>query len=94
MAAERKLEDWSCRTAKEKGCEHIKLTDSAKNGLPDDLFLTPNGRVFFVEFKAPRGRAAALQDWWYERLIRMGFSVYRNVKTKERFASILAQMLD
>jgi len=58
------------------GGEAIKLTSPNNAGLPDRLVLLPNGRMFFVELKAPGKKPRPLQTRQIERLKELGFSVY------------------
>lgn len=52
----------------------IKLSPAAYVGIPDRLVLLPGGFVCFVEVKKPRGGVIApLQNWWRDRLTRLGF---------------------
>lgn len=53
----------------------IKLL-STVSGLPDRLVLEPEGRAFFVEFKSKAQKPRALQIYWHNKLIRLGFKVY------------------
>ena len=41
-------------------------------GWPDRVTILPNGRVVFMEFKTPDGRASVHQELWIERLRRLG----------------------
>lgn len=50
---ESKIESTVCRYAASKGCYVRKFKAPGQRGVPDRLFLTPNGVVFFIEFKAP-----------------------------------------
>ena len=43
-----------CNYAKRKGCYVRKFVSTAHRSVPDRLFITPAGRVFFVEFKRPK----------------------------------------
>lgn len=54
----------------------IKLVSPSMNGLPDRLVLLPNGRVAFVEFKAPGEKMRPLQLIRKKLLESLGFAVY------------------
>lgn len=56
-----------CAYAKSKGCLTLKLSGQNQKGQPDRMFLH-NGRVLFIEFKAPGKLPTALQLRWIERL--------------------------
>lgn len=45
-------------------------------GVPDRIVVLPEGRVVFVELKAPGKRPRPLQEWWAERLQDRGHQVY------------------
>lgn len=44
--------------AKEHGCWHAKFKSSNNRGVPDRIYITPDGVVFFIEFKKPSKRTA------------------------------------
>ena len=56
-----------CAYAKTKGCLTLKLSGQNQKGQPDRMFLF-QGRVMFIEFKAPGKRLTALQARWLDRL--------------------------
>ena len=60
-----------CAYAKAKGCIVMKLSGQNQRGQPDRLFVR-DGRVLFVEFKAPGKRPTALQERWISDLRRQG----------------------
>lgn len=64
MGRESEIETAVCRYAKTKGCYVRKFSSPSNVGVPDRLFITPGGVVFFVEFKAPGKHPTALQ--WRE----------------------------
>lgn len=43
--------------AKSLGCWHAKFKSSNNRGVPDRIFITPDGDVFFIEFKSPKRKA-------------------------------------
>ena len=61
-----------CAYAKSKGCLTLKLSGQNQKGQPDRMFLH-NGRVMFIEFKAPGKRLTALQARWLYRLADHAF---------------------
>lgn len=63
-AIERKV----CAYAKQRGCEVYKFVSPGRRGVPDRMFVTPKGKVFFIEFKAPTGKMTALQKREIEKL--------------------------
>lgn len=69
------LERSCCRLAAARGCWAVKLWPTVA-GLPDRLILLPNGRAWFVEFKAPgAGRVSPQQRAAAARLNRLGYLV-------------------
>ncbi len=74
---ERMLERALVRAVAVRGGMAVKLASPCYNGLPDRLVLLPEGRMFFVEVKAPRrGVLGSLQVHRHQELRRLGFSVY------------------
>jgi hypothetical protein len=68
---ESNIERAVCAYAKNKGCLSLKLSGQNQRGQPDRMFLY-QGRVLFVEFKAPGKRPTALQERWIDDLRRQG----------------------
>ena len=66
------IEQAVCAYAKAKGCLSLKLAGQNQKGQPDRMFLH-QGRVLFVEFKAPGKRPTALQARWLDRLAHHTF---------------------
>lgn len=56
-----------CAYAKAKGCLVMKLAGPNQNGQPDRMFIK-DGKVLFIEFKAPGKHPTGMQSWWLERL--------------------------
>lgn len=61
-----------CDYAREQGCVVVKLAGANQKGQPDRMFLR-DGRVLFIEFKAPKGRPTPLQLKWLKKLRKQGF---------------------
>ncbi|MBO6204520.1 MAG: VRR-NUC domain-containing protein [Selenomonas sp.] len=53
-----------------------KFTSPGFDGMPDRLVLLPNGRIGFVETKAPGKKPRPLQEARHNLLRRLGFKVY------------------
>lgn len=66
------IEKAICDYARKNGCMVMKLAGPNQKGQPDRMFLK-QGRVLFLEFKAPGKRPTALQDRWMTRLKQQGF---------------------
>jgi hypothetical protein len=62
MGQESKIEAKVTKYAREKGCYTRKFKSPGNRGVPDRLFMTPTGVVFFIEFKAPGKQPTALQQ--------------------------------
>lgn len=45
-----------------------KFVSPGTNGVPDRIFITPQGQVFFVEFKNEKGKLSAQQEYEIQRL--------------------------
>jgi len=48
---EKQIEERVCNYAKEKGWLTLKFTSPARAAVPDRLFISPRGKIMFVEFK-------------------------------------------
>ncbi|MDX9798989.1 MAG: VRR-NUC domain-containing protein [Bacteroidales bacterium] len=66
-------QSWS-EKAKKKGWYSVKIIQASKNGMPDRMYLK-NGMIFFVEFKAKKGKLSKLQEYRISELRRMNFHV-------------------
>ena len=64
-----------CAYAKSRGCLVMKLAGPNQKGQPDRMFVK-NGRVLFIEFKAPGKKPTALQMKWISDLFLQGMSAY------------------
>ena len=60
-----------CAYAKAKGCLVMKLAGPNQKGQPDRMFIK-DGRVLFIEFKAPGKLPTALQLKWLDDLTAQG----------------------
>lgn len=58
---------------KKAGWVVLKLTVVSYAGFPDLLCLKKPGRVAFVEVKKPGNNPTALQKYWLDFLLKMGF---------------------
>ena len=47
------VENKAYEYARSRGCWHAKFKSANNRGVPDRIFITPNGAVFFIEFKKP-----------------------------------------
>jgi len=58
---EKKLEAKIVKIAKELGYLTYKFTSPSNRGVPDRIFISPYGHVFFMEFKSEKGKLTNLQ---------------------------------
>ena len=65
------IEKAVCDYAKKQGCITMKLSGANQRGQPDRMFIK-NGRVLFIEFKAPGKLPTALQTRWLADLSTEG----------------------
>lgn len=73
---EKTIEKKVCDYAVKRGCYVRKFTSPARRGVPDRLFITPHGRVFFIEFKSPTGSTTVLQQRELRAIRERGVSAF------------------
>lgn len=73
---EKDIERYLCKLVSERGGLAIKQARTGVAGFPDRLVLTPNGKVFFVELKAPGEKPRKLQLHRISQLKNLNFNVY------------------
>ena len=73
---ERDIEKRVCAFAKAKGCLCYKFTSPSKRSVPDRMFITPNGDVFFVEFKRLKQKPTPSQAVEIEKIRVKGVKVF------------------
>ena len=71
--SERSIEQTLARAVRQAGGLAIKLTSPSLQGLPDRLILLPEGRVCFVEVKAPGAKPKPHQARRHAQLAALGF---------------------
>lgn len=64
------------KNAKKAGGIALKFVSPGHAGVPDRLVLLPNGRMGFVEVKAPDKQPRPLQAASHKKLRALGFKVY------------------
>lgn len=57
------------------GGKALKFISPGMNGVPDRIVLLPQGRVVFVELKAPGKKLRAIQELRKKQLEKLGFRV-------------------
>ena len=75
MGKESKLEHDIKAYAEDCGCLFLKFVSPGLRGVPDRILLGPNGRMVFMELKAPKGQLRPNQVRMIERLRTMGHEV-------------------
>ena len=70
------IEEKLTKAVKQNGCVCWKFTSPGTAGVPDRIILMPEGRIAFVEVKAPGEKPRPLQLSRHRLLRRLGFKVY------------------
>jgi hypothetical protein len=73
---EKKIEQTVKDYARSKGFLAYKWVSPNHVGVPDAIFIAPNGKVFFVEFKREGAKATAMQLREHERMRANNAEVY------------------
>ncbi len=73
---EKALEHKLVTEIKRVGGLALKFISPGFDGVPDRLILFPDGKMAFVEVKAPGKKPRALQKARHRQLRQLGFSVY------------------
>ena len=73
---EKKVEKALVRMLWNLGCESSKFVSPNCRGVPDRLFITEEGRVFFAELKTIKGRLSSLQEIQIKKLKELKQEVY------------------
>ncbi len=75
---EKEVEKYLCRQIKnELFGWALKFVSPGQNGVPDRVVLIPQGRIYFVETKAPNKKLRKLQGYVCNKIRALGFSVLR-----------------
>lgn len=73
---EKEIEQALVKAVRARGGTCPKLTSPGMDGMPDRLVLLPQGRISFVEVKAPGKKPRPLQIHRHEELRNLGFQVF------------------
>ena len=76
---------------KRLGGFYIKLSPEWLAGIPDRMVLLPKATIFFIELKRPRGKDRPKQPRIRQKLINLGFRVYKIDNKKELEEIILKE---
>lgn len=69
---ESKIEAWLNDQIKKLGGKSYKFVSPGNPGVPDRIYLFPQGRVYFVELKRVIGKLSNVQVWQREQFLSMG----------------------
>lgn len=73
---EREIEQTLRQAVRKRGGLALKFVSPGYDGMPDRLALLPNGKMGFVEVKAPGKAPRPLQRQRHKLLRELGFRVY------------------
>lgn len=85
---EKQIETKVCDYAKTKGFLVYKFTSPSRAAVPDRMFVTPAGRVFFIEFKASGKKPTPAQEREHARLRGHNVQVFVVDNVSEGFAIV------
>ena len=88
---EKEIEQQFARSVKKRGGIALKFVSPGFDGMPDRLVLFPEGRIGFVEVKAPGKRPRPPQISRHRLLRKMGFQVYV-LDTREQIEVIIDEI--
>lgn len=80
---EKNIEQSLVKAVKKKGGLALKFVSPGLAGVPDRLVLLPNGRLGFIELKAPGKKLRVLQEKRKRQLEALGFLVFCLDNTEE-----------
>ena len=73
---EKEVEAALVKAAKKRNGEALKFVSPGLSGVPDRLVLLPDGKIGFIELKAPGKKMRLLQEKRKSQLERLGFLVF------------------
>lgn len=73
---EKQIEGKLTKAVKQRGGICPKFVSPSLDGMPDRIVLMPEGKIAFVEVKAPGKKPRALQEARHRLLCRLGFQVF------------------
>ena len=88
---EKQIEQKLVKAAKDMGGLAIKFTSPGFDGMPDRLVLLPEGKIAFVEVKAPGKTMRPLQEKRKRQLETLGFLVFC-IDQPEQIGGILTEI--
>lgn len=88
---EKTIEQKLAAAVKKHGGICPKFTSPSFDGMPDRIVLMPNGKMAFVEVKAPGEKPRPLQIARHRLLSRLGFQVYV-LDSEEQIETIIQEI--
>jgi hypothetical protein len=73
---EKQIEARVCEYARTKSVLAYKFTSPARAAVPDRLFISPNGRMWFCEFKREGQKATVAQEREHTKLRQQKVNVF------------------
>ena len=73
---EKQIESKVVKKAKELGFLTYKFSSPSNRGVPDRIFISPHGEVFFIEFKSEKGKITKLQEKIIKDISSYGVGVF------------------
>lgn len=73
---EKDIERKVCEYAKASGVDHYKFTSPGRAAVPDRMFITAGGHIWFCEFKREGQKPTPAQEREHARLRSRGVRVY------------------
>lgn len=73
---EKQIESKIVKKAKELGFLTYKFSSPSNRGVPDRMFISPHGEVFFIEFKSGKGKVTKLQEKVIKDISEYGVGVF------------------
>ena len=73
---EKDIESKVCEYARSKGVLAYKFTSPARAAVPDRLFIAPDGRVWFCEFKRGGQKPTSAQEREHDKLRAQKVNVF------------------
>ncbi len=91
--SESKIEIWLNNRIKKMGGRSYKFVSPGNPGVPDRIYLLPNGRVYFVELKRLTGKLSNVQLWQRKQFQKMGCN-YRVIYGMEQAKGFIRELKD
>lgn len=90
---ESKIEVWLNDQVKKIGGKSYKFVSPGNPGVPDRIYLLPNGKVYFVELKRILGKLSGVQVWQREQFQEMGINI-RVIYGMEQAKELIKELKD